>query len=189
MTTALPADRTRTGTQSKGVGGEPHSERSSSMNLHGLALEIVRENGSPDPSVLAKSLVDKIKPKDYRKALDQMARQYVRVVMTEDARRRGNGGGKGRGSAKVANAREAWQRILNSPEYVPSIGEWLHLRDATREQVLEMGELRMVKARENEAAAQLYFTLAKKMKTAKAEHVIDVDQTVILDLFGQRVAA
>jgi hypothetical protein len=166
----------------------PHFESGSIMNLHALALKIVRENGSPDPSVLAKSLVAAVEPDDYRDVLEEMARGYIRHVIGYE-RHSGSVAGVGHGSSKVAGARDAWARFLAGPEFVPSLGEWVHLRDATREQVLEMAGLRFEKARENEAAGQRYKALAARMRTAKAKQVGDLDESVIADIFGPDEAA
>lgn len=156
------------------------------MNVHELALAIVRKSSSPDPGVMAEALVDAIDPADYREALLLMARGYVRVVIHET---RGvtlqatipTGGG----SRKVDAARGAWRhRILNTSEFVPSIRSWVHLQDATRDQVLEMASHRHGKAAENKAAAERYGALAAEMKRCRVLRVRDLDVSALRAVFA-----
>lgn len=148
------------------------------LNLHALAATIVRESPHSDPGILAKDLVRQIEPSDYAAALEQMARAYVRRVIA-DERHRSNGGAPGSGSAKVTAAREAWRRLLNCREYVPSSDSWLFLRDASRDQVLEMAAHRSRKAHENAAAAKRYQVLAEEMREANVLHVSDLADDVL----------
>jgi hypothetical protein len=79
--------------------------------------------------------------------------------------------------------------VLNSPEYVPSLGAWLHLRDATREQVLEMAGSRTAKAEANLVVAARYKRLADAMETQGATLVGDLDESLLTDLLGPDEAA
>lgn len=158
-----------------------------SLNLHALAADIVREATSPEPDVLAAELVSQLDPADYREALTYLARNLIRSVI-HDQRTRLNGGSPRSGSKKIANARAAWQKLLDSPEYVPSAG-WLFLRDATHDQVLEMAGMRMQKSRELAAAAKQYKAIAEEMKKADAATVSDLPVDMLERLLAPAVKA
>lgn len=158
------------------------------MNLHQLALETVRESASPDPGVMAEDLVNRIPAGEYRDALLMMARAYVCDVIRSQ-RTALNGGGRSSGSRKVEAARAAWKRLLDVPEYVPSIGAWIALRDATREQVLEMAALRQAKAAENLAVAERYEAIAKAMRREGVKTAADLGERFLETLLAPQGAA
>jgi voltage-gated potassium channel Kch len=158
------------------------------MNLHALTVQVIRENGTVEPKLLAKILVDRIPVKDRPDAMRQMARHYVALLLREERAFRAPSAASG-GSRKIRDAAVAWQRVLNSPEYVPSAGTWIHLRDATREQVLEMAASRTAKAEANLVVAAKYERLAEAMETQGAAVVADLEESLLADLLGTSEAA
>ncbi len=154
----------------------------SGLNLHALAASVVRESQSPEPDDMVAAFVAQIDPADYQAALAVMARDLIRGVIRSQ-RESLNGGSSRTGSRKVANAREAWERLLNAPEYLPSSG-WIFLRDATREQVLEMAGVRMEKSRELVASAKQYRRIADAMQAAGATSVGDLPHDTLAPLLA-----
>lgn len=154
-----------------------------SLNLHALASEVVRESGSPEPEVMAADLVARLDPADYREALTILARDLIRDSIRRQREALNGGASHYQGSRKVANAREAWKRLLDSPEYVPSVG-WLFLRDASHDQVLEMAGLRMEKSRELVAAATQYKRIAEEMEKSGATVVSDLPDDTLEQLLA-----
>lgn len=165
------------------------------FNLHAAARSVIDEGASVDPHVLAKDLVARVPADETTRVFERMAAVYLRGVMgnvrvTERsavARELTHSQPAG-GSKKMAAARDAWQRLLDSPEYVTSAG-WLRLREATCEQVLEMSELRAIKASENIAASHRYAALAAAMKTHDAATVADLPKDVFVGVMTKGAAS
>lgn len=152
------------------------------LNLHALAASVVAESPSPDPDAMVAAFVAQLDPADYREAITLLARDLIRGVIRHQ--REGlNGGVARRGSRKVDAAREAWKRLLDSPEYLPSTG-WIFLRDATHDQVLEMASVRAQKSRELAAAAKQYRRIAETMAEAKAKRVGDLPDDTLEQLLA-----
>lgn len=150
-----------------------------SLNLHALAAAVVRESATPDPDQMVAAFVAQIDPADYRDALIALARDLIRGAIHKQ-REALNGGSAARGgSRKVEAAREAWRRLLGAPEFLPSLGQWVFLRDATHDQVLEMAGLRMQKSRELAAAAKQYRRIAETMASAGAATVGELPDTTL----------
>lgn len=143
-----------------------------SLNLHALAAKIIHGSPSPDPDTMVVAFVEAIAPDDYREAIAVLARDLIRLVIRHQ-RETLNGGAARTGSRKVQNAREAWKRLLDAPEFLPSAG-WIFLRDATRDQVLEMAGTRMQKSRELVAVAKQYKAIAAAMSECDAATVADL---------------
>lgn len=143
-----------------------------SLNLHAIAASVVQESGSPDPDTMVAAFVAQIDPADYPEALATLAKDLIRHVIRHN-REALNGGAVQRGSRKMEAARDAWKRLLDSPEFLPSFG-WIFLRDATREQVMEMAGVRMEKSRELASAAENYRRIAKAMAAAEVDRVGDL---------------
>ena len=158
------------------------------MNLHELTLRVIRENGAVEPKLLAKILLDRIPVKDRPDAMLHMARYYIARTLREERPFNAASAASG-GSRKIRDASEAWQRVLNSPEYVPSAAAWIHLRDATREQVLEMAASRTAKAEANLVVASRYKRLADEMESQDVTLVGDLDESLLADLLGPSEAA
>lgn len=152
------------------------------MNLHALAVAVVRDSQTPDPDLMAKTLVSQIDPSDYVEALNYLAKDLVRRAV-HDQRATANGAEPRMGSRKVALAREAWRQLLDTPEFVPSAG-WLFLRDATCDQVLEIAGARDQKSQELAAAANRYRRLAGAMEEHLAEIVSDLPPAVLEGLLN-----
>lgn len=158
-----------------------------SLNLHALAAQVIRDAPDPDPDTMVAAFVSQIDPDDYRDAITALARDLIRSVIRHQ--RESLNGGPGRsGSRKVANAREAWKRLLDAPEFLPSAG-WIFLRDATHDQVLEMAGVRMQKSRELVAAAKQYKALAAAMESAQAATVADLDESTLEQLLSPAAKA
>lgn len=160
----------------------------SHLNLWALAAEVVSDSMSPDPGIIAEELVSRIGQEHYREALVYMARDLVTSVI-HDRRREMNGGPpNANGSRKVAAARDAWKRLLDTPEFVPSVG-WIFLRDATHTQVLEMAGARKKKSIELADAAKRYSALAKEMQVRSVMRVADLPDDVLGTLLDETRAA
>jgi hypothetical protein len=153
-----------------------------SLNLHALANAVVRESASPDPDLMVMEFVSRIDPADHTEALRLLARDFIRQSI-RNQREALNGGAPG-GSRKVANAREAWKRLLDSPEFLPSTASWIFLRDATHDQVLEMAGVRQQKARELTAAAKQYKRIADEMAAKGAPSVGDLPDDMLEQLLA-----
>lgn len=147
----------------------------SKLDLHQLALEIVNELGTDDPEAVAKELLRRVEAEDYSEAFEVMATVFIRILL-RDLRMREMGTV---GSNKVAAAREAWQQFLDSPEYSPSLNDWITLRKATREQVMEMAQFRERKAIRDLVAAKRYHYLAAEMERTGARRVGDLPADTI----------
>jgi len=148
-----------------------------SINMHSLAAAVVRESGSSDPDAMVDDLVSRIDPADYRDAIRYLGRDLIRRVI-HGQRASLNGPRRATGSRKVDAAREAWKRLLDTPEYLPSTG-WIFLRDASREQVLEMAGVRRQKSQELSVAAKRYSAIASEMQKAKVLRAGDLDDSVL----------
>lgn len=159
---------------------------SSNLNLHAIALQVVRESGSPDPDDMVAAFVAAIDTDDYAAAIQVLARDLLRSVIRHQREALSVSGG--RGSRKVEAAREAWKRLLDAPEYLPSVG-WIFLRDATHDQVLEMASVRVEKARELTAAAKQYRRVAEAMAAGKAKHVSDLPDDTLESLLAPAAKA
>lgn len=153
------------------------------FNINALAREVLHESVSPDPGIMAEDLVARIPAAAYRDALVSLARSLMRE-MVRAQRSQTNGGAPATGSRKVAAARDAWKRLLDTPEFVPSVG-WLFLRDATWRQVLEMSRMRDEKASELRAAAGRYARLAGAMKNSGAAKVADLPDDTLAELLSE----
>lgn len=153
-------------------------------NLRALASEIVDSSHSPDPGVMAEELISRLKPRDFREMALAVARDYIRGAVLD--RRRG--AVTPMPSRKVEAAREAWKRMLDQPEFVPSVG-WVYLRDATAEQVREMADMRTSKATELTTAAARYSALADQMAKHSVMRVADLPDDVLSPLLGETSAA
>lgn len=156
------------------------------INLHALAADVLEDTVSPDPGVMAQEFVMRIPADQYREALLLLARAYMREVLR--ARRQSQNGGSpnATGSRKVAAAREAWKRLLDTPEFVPSSG-WVFLRDANVQHVREMAGMRRSKSAELRAAAARYDRLADRMEAAKAQRVGDLPDDTLSQLLDAEV--
>lgn len=149
------------------------------FNLHALATEVIRTSESVEPGELAAQLIDAIPDGDRDEAMLVMARGYVRSVFHGMRSSAQGASHKSRGSAKVGAAREAWQRLIDVPEYVPSLDGWIRLREATRDQVIEMAQHRTAMAQKNRAAAKRYERIAQRMGQLKAATVGDLPADVL----------
>lgn len=158
------------------------------LNLHHIAAEVFHDSVSPDPGVMAGELVARLRPEDYREALLLLARDYMRLQIRNGRDGRNGGAPHEQGSHRVAAARDAWKRLLDTPEFVPSAG-WLFLRDATTQQVLEMAKLRVEKSHELAKAADRYRALAEAMKHKKVLRVADLPDDILETLLGAEAAA
>lgn len=143
------------------------------LNLSAIARSVVRESSSPDPDAMVALFVAQIDPSEYAEAIRVLARDYIRQAIRVQREALNGGAPNSTGSRKVAAAREAWKRLLDSPEYIPSAG-WIFLRDASREQVLEMAGVRAEKSKELAAAAKQYRRIAEVMVEHGAAQVADL---------------
>lgn len=159
----------------------------SDLNLHHLAQTVLQDSVSPDPGVMADELVARIPATHYREALEVLAKDYMRNRILNQ-RHRVNGGAPNVGSRKVGAARDAWKRLLDTPEFLPGVG-WLFLRDATVDQVLAMAGVRRAKATELEVVAERYAALAKEMKRTRTGRVGDLSEESLRQLLGEEQAA
>lgn len=155
----------------------------SDLNLHHLAQTVLQDSVSPDPGVMADELVARIPAAHHREALGILAKDYMRNRILNQ-RHRVNGGAPDVGSRKVEAARDAWKRLLDTPEFLPGVG-WLFLRDATTDQVLAMAGMRRSKAQELESAADRYAAVAREMKRAKVTRVGDLPEDSLQRLLGE----
>ena len=162
-----------------------------SLNLHALAMTVVRESASPDPDTMVANLVAQIDPTDYAEAITYLARDLIRATIRHqrEALNGGPSAGPAGGSRKVQNAREAWKRLLNAPEFLPSSGQWIFLRDASHDQVMEMAGLRMQKSRELAAAAKQYRKIAEQMAAVGASTVGDLPDDTLESLLAPAAKA
>lgn len=158
------------------------------FSLHALTKEIIHSSKSADPTEIAAQLVAQIPPAHLDHAVQQMARAYVRTVIST-VRQKAIAPPDGYASRKIQAARERWRRLLDVPEFVPSLNGWIRLHEATREQVLEMAAHRMHQADMNSAAAKRYESIAKSMKTLKAQTVGDLPEDLLAETFGAKAAA
>lgn len=154
----------------------------SALNLHALAHTVLDESLSPDPAVMASDFVARIPSERYREALEVLAKDYLRRAIHSQRSTR-NGGEPQPGSRKVAAVREAWNRLLGTPEFVPGTG-WLFLRDATAEQVRAMAGMRRAKSRELNAAADRYAALASELEQSGVNRVGDLPGETLERLLG-----
>lgn len=157
---------------------------SAEINLHAIATDVLLDSVSPDPGVMAQEFVMRIPLEQYRDALLALARAYMREVVRAKRQAQNGGAPNAGGSRKVAAVREAWKRLLDTPEFVPSAG-WLFLRDATAQQVVEMAGLRESKSQELRAAAARYRRLADRMKASDVMRVGDLPEDVLSLLLAE----
>lgn len=157
------------------------------LNLSALASSVLHDSLSPDPAVMADTFVAAIPAKHYREALTILAADYLRQTIRQQRNNRNGGEPNRTGSRKVANARDAWKRLLDTPEFVPGTG-WLFLRDATVDQVLQMAGLRRTKAQELNSSAGRYDALASEMERTKAVRVGDLPEESLVRLLGESEA-
>lgn len=155
------------------------------FNLHRLATEIIRGGTSADPAELAAELVNCIDPVHFDAAVHQMAREYVRSVIGSE-RRTATAAGPSTGSRKVAAARDQWLRLIEVPEFVPSLNGWVRLREATESQVREMAQHRMDQANKNVAAARRYEKIARQMRALQAKTVADLPSDALRSAFDAK---
>lgn len=144
------------------------------VNLRALAQEVLHESLSPDPAEMVADFVSRIPSQQYRAALEALAVDYLRRVI-HDQRSARNGGVPNGGSRKLAAARDAFKRMLDTPEFVPGTG-WLFLRDATADQVLAMAGMRRAKAQELQGAAERYAALADELRKTGIARVGDLPE-------------
>jgi hypothetical protein len=159
------------------------------VSLRHLVSEVVETSPDADPGQIAAQVVDRLPRADYKHALLELARPYVREVIrtsrSQHSKRMG-----ARGSSKVAAIREAaWKARLDSPEYVPSADVWIHLRDATREQVLEMAAYRIKLGTESIIAGKRYEALAEDMRKASVMRVGDMAEDMLREALTRDAAA
>jgi hypothetical protein len=164
------------------------TEETRDYNLHGLASSIVRDSQSADPHDLGIELINSIDPAHFDEAVQAMAREYIRSIIGS-LRAQANKPSTAQGSRKVEAARNQWRRLIEIPEFVPSLNAWVKLHEATYDQVMEMAAYRMAQAHRNAAAAKRFEKIAKSMKALNAAVVGDLPDDLLEDSFSAKVAA
>lgn len=157
------------------------------FSLHALATQIVRTHESVDPTELAHELIGLIDSEHFDSAVRTMAREYVRTVIGSERRAATAATAAtprtATGSRRVAAARDQWQRLIDVPEYVPSLASWVRLREATQSQVREMAAHRTHQASKNVAAAKRYEKIARSMRSLGAATVGDLPADALRSVF------
>lgn len=159
--------------------------------FHKIAQEVVETSDETDPTKLATEFISRME-QEYRTAmsefLDYAARGYIREVIRAGRSRNmipSEGGYRNPANPITRQTGLAWKKILSQREYVPSIGEWVRLAEATIEQVREMASYRYQIADRNRHRAELYEKLAKTMDDRGAGRVEDLSPAVLTVVFTE----
>lgn len=129
------------------------------FNLRSVIADVLDSTDLADPAEVAEEAYRRLTVDDYAAALQQVLRQFARLVMMS---RRSHMPvavhPKAPASWKVAAIREGWRRHLQDRLFTPA--GWKLLRDCTRDDLLYIAAERRRIADENLATAERFEKLA-----------------------------
>jgi len=154
--------------------------------LGSLVYATVKATQLTDPAQIAEEVLAQINEVDHKVALQQALRTMVRIEIT---RRRDLSlptiNPKITGKARSAAVRAAWVQRIDALER-NAAGEWAHLGDFTRADLLAAAEFRRALAAQDLAKAEQYEQLAALMGRSNAKTLRSVS---VRDLSAILVAA
>lgn len=162
---------------------------SAPLNVHTLVRATLSTCTETDPSNIALAVLEQIEPKDYAEALRQCLRDVVRI---EAGRLRVTAIPEppktGSPSQKVAAIKEHWRKVLESLEHTAK-GEWRHLGDFTRDDLLAAAEYRVRQADQSIAKAEQYRELAALVEKHRVTCLRHVPVAALAPVLERQVAA
>lgn len=158
------------------------------FSLRDIVTEVCQTRHEADPALLVEHVLAAIDPADYEAALEQALHGFVTTfVVTARHTPRAEAvtpTGRKVGMSKLAGI----AAFLASREFSPARGEWIHLADATADDLVSMAEKRQAMAAQYTEKANWYASMAESLKTHKAPTVGKLPKTVQRGLLEARPA-
>lgn len=152
-------------------------------------MEILDTNKAADPAMLVGPVLAAIDPADYEEALRQTLHQYITTaaVTARNTPRSGDTVITGR---KIGRSRLAGvTAFLSSREFSPARGEWIHLAEATSDDLRSMAAKRQAMALQYAEKATWYDSIAEALDSHGAKTVNKLPTTVQRALLEARPPA
>ena len=158
-----------------------------SFSLRDIVADVAQARKEADPALLVEHVLAAIDPSDYEEALTQALYGFVTTfVVTARHTPRSGATTTGRkiGTSRLAGV----SAFLASREFSPARGEWIHLSEATAEDLVSMAAKREAMATQYMAKASWYQSIAEALNAHKAPTVGRLPKTVQNALLESRPA-